>query len=135
MGLLLRDEGCRLDRALVDDPADRPAERAVEVGPPRGTMGGAAEAGDGGKGASPAAGGPGASGAGAGAAGPGAAEAAGADADSVSPSPRTRAAAAASRATLDVSAATAQRRLGRRGPCVALGAVTTASWTVPGNRP
>jgi hypothetical protein len=45
-----RDGACRgdvLDRVLVDDgPGVRLAERAVEAGPRRGTIGGAGEAGD-----------------------------------------------------------------------------------------
>jgi hypothetical protein len=48
VGLLPRDgRGVRVDGRRVDDPDVRP-DRAVDVGPPRGTMGGAAEAGDGG---------------------------------------------------------------------------------------
>lgn len=44
-----RDGACCadvVDRVLVDERAVRLAERVVEAGPPRGTMGGAAEAGD-----------------------------------------------------------------------------------------
>ncbi len=101
-----RDGACRadvVDRVLVDERGVRLAERAVEAGPPRGTMGGAAEAGDSGYGAGEAA---------AEGAGPGDAEAAGVEPGPIGPSPSTSPPAAATSTTVEASAANAQPRLG-----------------------